>query len=57
MLRTDRVLGDQWLITDGLRAGDRLIVEGLQKIGPGAEVRPMEIEPVRTAAAAGPKAE
>lgn len=45
VLKTDRVLGDQWLITDGLKAGDRLIVEGLQKIGPGAEVNPSEIDP------------
>ena len=43
VLKTDRAIGDKWLVTDGLKAGDRLIVEGLQKIGPGAEVRPVEI--------------
>ena len=43
ILKTDRAIGDKWLVTDGLKAGDRLIVEGLQKIGPGAEVRPVEI--------------
>lgn len=43
VLKTDRAIGDNWLVTDGLKAGDRLIVEGLQKIGPGAEVRPVEI--------------
>jgi len=49
MLKTDRAIGDKWLVTDGLKAGDRLIVEGLQKIAPGAEVRPVEIatEPVK----------
>jgi len=43
VLKTDRAIGDKWLVTEGLKAGDRLIVEGLQKIGPGAEVRPVEI--------------
>jgi membrane fusion protein, multidrug efflux system len=42
VLKTDRAIGDKWLVTDGLKAGDRLIVEGLQKIGPGAGVRPVE---------------
>ncbi|MCX6972039.1 MAG: efflux RND transporter periplasmic adaptor subunit [Verrucomicrobia bacterium] len=43
VLKTDRAIGDKWLVTDGLKAGDRLIVEGLQKIAPGAEVRPVEV--------------
>ncbi len=43
VLKTDRAIGDKWLVTDGLKSGDRLIVEGLQKIAPGAEVRPVEI--------------
>ncbi len=29
-----------WIVTDGLRPGDRLVVEGLQKIQPGATVAP-----------------
>jgi membrane fusion protein (multidrug efflux system) len=33
-----RTIGDKWLIRSGLVAGDRLIVEGLQKIGPGMPV-------------------
>ncbi len=44
-LKTDRAIGDKWLVTEGLKAGDRLIVEGLQKIAPGAEVRPVELAP------------
>ncbi len=31
--------GKDWLIEDGLNPGDRVIVEGLQKIGPGAPVK------------------
>ncbi|MDH5741285.1 MAG: efflux RND transporter periplasmic adaptor subunit [Nitrospira sp.] len=33
--------GDQWLIDSGLRAGDRVVVNGLMKIGPGAPVKPV----------------
>ncbi|MCB9736615.1 MAG: efflux RND transporter periplasmic adaptor subunit [Deltaproteobacteria bacterium] len=35
-LQVDRTIGDQWLVTSGLAEGDRVIVEGLQKIRPGA---------------------
>lgn len=31
--------GDRWLIDRGLNAGDRVVVNGLMKIGPGAPVR------------------
>lgn len=31
--------GDQWIITKGLAAGDRVIVDGLQKVFPGRPVR------------------
>jgi membrane fusion protein (multidrug efflux system) len=36
----DRI-GDQWLIRDGLKPGDTVIVEGLQKARPGRIVKPM----------------
>lgn len=36
-----QAIGDQWLITSGLRPGDRLIVEGTAKARPGAAVRPV----------------
>ncbi len=32
--------GSDWLISSGLSAGDRVVVDGVQKIGPGAPVRP-----------------
>ena len=48
-VRVARTVGDQWLIDDGLAAGDRLIVEGVQKIQPG-----MEVQPVERAAATAP---
>ncbi|MBR9729089.1 efflux RND transporter periplasmic adaptor subunit [Shewanella intestini] len=39
-VKTAEVIGNQWRITSGLKAGDKLIVEGLQKIRPGAPVSP-----------------
>lgn len=33
-----QAIGDRWLITDGLKEGDRVIVSGLQKAHPGATV-------------------
>ncbi|MBP7866626.1 MAG: efflux RND transporter periplasmic adaptor subunit [Acidobacteria bacterium] len=35
----DRAMGDQWLVTRGLAAGDRLMVEGFQKAKVGAKVK------------------
>jgi membrane fusion protein (multidrug efflux system) len=42
-LAADRVIGDRWLVTSGLAAGDQVIVEGLNKIGPGMPVKPSEV--------------
>jgi membrane fusion protein (multidrug efflux system) len=38
-LTLDRALGDKWLVTAGLTAGDRVIVEGMQKVRPGTVVK------------------
>jgi len=37
-LELDRAVGDRWLVAKGLAAGDRVIVDGLQKVRPGAAV-------------------
>jgi len=39
MLTLDRAIGDQWLVTSGLAPGDRVIVEGLQRVRPGSPVK------------------
>jgi membrane fusion protein (multidrug efflux system) len=39
MLTIDRAIGDKWLVTSGLGPGDRVIVEGLQRVRPGASVK------------------
>jgi membrane fusion protein (multidrug efflux system) len=35
--------GEGWLIESGLKAGDRVVVDGIQKIGPGMVVRPVAL--------------
>ncbi|ALR20172.1 efflux RND transporter periplasmic adaptor subunit [Sphingobium baderi] len=40
IVATDRALGDRWVITSGLKPGDRLIVDGLLKAKPGSSVTP-----------------
>ena len=58
MLTLDRAIGERWLVTKGLAAGDRVIVDGLQRIRPGAEVKavPFAAAPQTGAAAAAPAA-
>ena len=41
-LKTERAIGSQWLVSEGLQAGDKLIVEGLQKARPGTVVKPLD---------------
>jgi RND family efflux transporter MFP subunit len=33
-------VGNQWIIAEGLKAGDRIVAEGIQKVRPGARVNP-----------------
>lgn len=39
MLALIRTIGDKWLVSDGLAPGDRVIVEGMQRVRPGASVK------------------
>jgi membrane fusion protein (multidrug efflux system) len=32
-------LGDKWLVTEGLKPGDPVIIDGVMRIGPGAPVQ------------------
>lgn len=41
-VQVSRTIGDQWLVQGGLAAGDKVIVQGLQKIRPGIRVRTVE---------------
>lgn len=44
ILQADRTIGSDWLVSSGLNAGDQLIIEGLQKIRPGAPVQAVPAE-------------
>jgi membrane fusion protein (multidrug efflux system) len=39
MLTLDRAIGDRWLVASGLSPGERVIVEGVQKVRPGTTVK------------------
>jgi len=54
MLRLDRAIGDKWLVTSGLAPGDRVIVEGLQRVRPGASVKEVPFDAVQKSGA-GPQ--
>jgi len=41
-VRVSEAIGDRWLVEDGLAAGDKVIVEGLQKVRPGVPVQATE---------------
>jgi len=43
-ITVSRAFGDKWLVTDGLKEGDRIVVAGLQKIRPKAKVAPQEMK-------------
>ncbi len=40
-INADRTVGDKWLVTDGLKPGDKVVIEGLGKIRPGQPIRPV----------------
>ena len=50
---TERAIGDAWLVTAGLQPGDRVIVEGLQKVRARLPVKAVPARPGRPATAAG----
>ncbi len=54
IVTADRV-GDGWIVTQGLKPGDKVIVEGVQKVRPGAPVQPTPYKP-HEAKSQGPRA-
>jgi membrane fusion protein (multidrug efflux system) len=44
-LRTPRAIGDKWLVSDGLKPGDRVVVEGVQRLQPGVQVHAVPAQP------------
>ncbi|MGV8042407.1 MAG: lipoprotein [Thermoanaerobaculaceae bacterium] len=45
ILEVGRAIGDRWLVTKGLATGDQLVVEGLQRVRPGAQVNAVPYVP------------
>ena len=39
VIKVARTVGDSWLVSEGLQAGDRVILEGIQKARPGTPVK------------------
>ena len=48
-LTLDRAIGDKWLVSSGLASGDRVIVEGMQKVRPGASAKVIPFDAARKA--------
>jgi membrane fusion protein (multidrug efflux system) len=52
MLKLDRAIGDKWLVSSGLAEGDRVIVEGMLNVRPGATVKAVPLESRKASAEA-----
>ena len=57
VFKTDRTVGDQWLVTDGLKAGDRVVMEGVQSLQRARPGTPVIATPFGAKPPAGPAAE
>lgn len=40
----DRAVGSQWLLQSGLKAGERVVVDGFQRVKAGDKVKPVEVD-------------
>ncbi|MDO9419358.1 MAG: efflux RND transporter periplasmic adaptor subunit [Herminiimonas sp.] len=56
-VKTGPASGDSWVINDGLKEGDQVIVEGLQKVQPGATVKAVQWKKAAPADASAPAAD
>ena len=43
-LELDRAIGNQWLVSSGLKAGERVLVEGFQRVKVGDKVKPTAVD-------------
>lgn len=50
-LKVSRAVGNRWQVTEGLKAGDRVIVEGSLKVKPGDTVKPVAADATTVASA------
>jgi len=54
VIKIGSAVGNKWVITDGLKAGESVIVEGMQKVQPGMVVKPVPFNPAGDNASAPP---
>ena len=52
-IKVARTVGDNWLVSDGLKAGDRVILDGVQRARPGSYVKAVPFSVAPTAPSAG----
>jgi len=52
VLQTPRAVGNQWLVSSGLKPGDQVIINNLQKVRPGVPVKAVPASPPPAATAA-----
>lgn len=45
VIKIGQAVGNKWIVTDGLKAGEQVVVEGLQKFQPGMAVKPVPFNP------------
>ncbi|EJL91093.1 efflux RND transporter periplasmic adaptor subunit [Pantoea sp. GM01] len=55
-ITANQAFGDKWLVTEGLKEGDRVITTGIQRAKPGAQVTPQEVPDDAKAAPESPSA-
>ncbi|GFO67531.1 MexX family efflux pump subunit [Geomonas limicola] len=53
VVKVVRTVGDNWLVSEGLKAGDRVILDGLQKAKPGTPVKAVPFSAAAATPAAG----
>jgi len=52
VLTTTGTRGSDWIVTGGIKPGDRVIVQGTEKARPGAQVKPVPAQLAAPAASA-----
>jgi membrane fusion protein (multidrug efflux system) len=55
VVKTGPVEGTMWIIEEGLKPGDRIVVEGLQRVKSGMTVVPKEASSTEAPAAPAPE--
>ena len=48
-VKAPQAIGDRWIVTEGLKGGEKVIVEGLQKVRPGAPAKAVPFQAPKTA--------